>query len=111
MTEWHNVGEYRFGWDARLDSSRFVVLRRTSWWPWSRRFVPIANGRVEYGIVDEDVIVARARAAMSLGRGVVGADLRSVVFKTDDGADLDPRLCACMAGRWHEMQVRLRYGS
>ena len=106
-TEWHNVGAYRFGWDARLDSGRFVVLKGRGWF-WRRRYSALATGRVEYGIVEDGELRARALAALELTRGVRASDMRCVYFVTDDGAELDPRLCACMAGRWHEMQLRLR---
>jgi|SRR6187431_1217835 len=111
-TEWHNVGSYRFGWDVRPDSCRFIVLRRPGFW---HRFLHgaradvVATGFVEYWIVGDMELHARARGALEI-EGVRAADMRCVRFVTDDGSVLDEKLRTCMAGRWHEMQTRLRYG-
>jgi hypothetical protein len=102
MYEWHNMGEWRFG----LSTSRFQVLRRSGWL-WWRKYEVVTSGAIKYGIVED--VHARVRAAIEISPGLHAADLRRVVFETDDvEAELDPHLCACMAARWHEMR---QYGT
>ena len=76
--EWHNVGEWRFGWVARRESSRFTVLRRHWWW-WvlGRTHEFVTQGVVEYGLEPRERVVPQAGARLT------------VVFVTDGGYELD----------------------
>jgi len=107
VVEWHNVGEWRFGWVARLNSSRFTVAHRP-WWRIGGRHKLVTQGLIEYGIVNDDEMRARAAAAIAIEPGIYAADMRRVIIHTDDGLILDPRLAQCMILRWEEMQRRLR---
>lgn len=103
--EWHTVGEYRFGWDMRLNSSRFTVMRKARWW---RKYEVIVQGRIEYGIVGDEELRSRAHAAIEISPGLHAADMRCVRFVTDDGSEMDSALQKSMSVRWQEMQDQLR---
>jgi hypothetical protein len=98
VIEWHNVGEYRFGWVGRINSSRFTVLRR-SWWRFWRRPEVVAQGLIEYGLAPRDRLPAAEEP---------GLYKLQVIFHVDDGVELSPALKRSMAVRWEAMQRRLR---
>ena len=89
----------------RLNSSRFTLMRKARWW---RKYEVVTTGLIEYGIVGDEELRARAHAAIEISPGLHAADMRCVRFVTDDGSVVDPALQRSMTLRWQEMQDQLR---